>query len=259
MNAMNNLMRSLIAASVIAAHMMLGSISIAGITQTPHKAVAETRLSKVGFLDFKTLLYSPMTGDDLAGVSNQIKFIGPDMFRNAALRPSVLQKLRSLQNPVMPVSPLWGWEQDNLDILKSDMTGKPMGISPDLVDAILTDITDNIRHHGISWMLNPTMGPGTTAYFNSATKKVIDQIEILENASFMAPAISSNAYAPQPVTQIPQPNPQPVLIFGLGLLTIGLLRRWSRRKSPLPLKKADPSACFDAIRNSPIRYGATPL
>ena len=252
MNAMNYLMRSLIAAPLIAALLTFGGSPIAARTTSTHKASADTKLSKVGFLDFKTLLYSPSTGDNLDGVFNQIKFIGPEMFRNAVLRPDVLRKFKRSQSPVLPTNPLWEWGKGDLDLLNLDVLGKPMSISSGLTDAILTDITDGMRNHGLPWMLNPAIGPGTAAYFNAATQNVIDQIEKLENGLPLGAKSSQNFPATQSVMNIP--HPQPVFFFGLGLVMIGLLRRWSRRNSKKPRRPVDPVTCFDTIGRSPIRF-----
>ncbi len=252
MNAMKNLMRSLIAVPIIAASLIYGDVSVAAVSSVNHKASADTKLSKVGFLDFKTLLYSPSPGDNLDGVFNQIKFIGPEMFINAALPPGVLRKFKRRQRPLLPANPLWGWDESDLDLLDLDVNGKSLPISSGLADAILTDISDNIRNHGVSWMPIPAIGPGTTAYFKSATQNVINQIKLLENLAPTRPAISQSADATKPVMNIA--HLQLVFLFGLGLVMIGLLRRRSRKKTPQTNRNADPAACFDAIQSSPIRY-----
>ena len=254
MNAMNNLMRSLIALPIIASLSVSGGVSIAAIPYTSHKASAETVLSLVGFLDFKTLIYSPGTGDNLDDVFYQIKFIGPEMFKNAALSHGILQKFKRSRSIVLPTNPIWGWDGSDLDVLKLDLNDKPLPASSGLVDAILTDITDNIRNYGVSWILNPGVGPGTAAYLNSATLKVIDQVEMLESAALTEPVISQTTYATQTVRNFPHPHP--LFFFGLGLVVIGLLVRRLRKKSAQPVRKADPAACSHAIKSSPIRYAA---
>jgi len=51
--------------------------------------------------------------------------------------------------------------------------GEPSAASADIVDAILLDISDNTRIHGVFWMLNPAIGAGTVNYFKSASKKIV--------------------------------------------------------------------------------------
>ncbi|MDA0653473.1 MAG: hypothetical protein O3C49_09390, partial [Proteobacteria bacterium] len=64
---MKNFMRPFVAVPLIAVLSIIGDVSVAAVTSASDKASAETVLSTVGFLDFKTLLYSPSTGDNLAG------------------------------------------------------------------------------------------------------------------------------------------------------------------------------------------------
>jgi len=252
MNAMNKLMRSLIAIPIIVCLSGSGGVSIAALPSASLAASAETTLSLAGFLDFKTLLYSSGTGENLDGVFDQIKFIQPAMFRNAALQPALLRQFKSSQSPLLPASPVWRWDENDLDVLNVEVYGSPSSASSELVDAILTDITDNIRNHGISWSANPAIGPGTTTYFNSATQKVIGLIEKLENAVPGELTISRSAEAIKPAAKISYLLP--AFFIGLVLVMIGLVLRRSGRKSPLPTRKADPAACIDAIQNSPIRY-----
>lgn len=249
---MKKFMRPFIAAPLIAVLSIIGDVSVAAVTSTSDKASAVTALSTVGFLDFKTLLYSPSTGDNLAGVFNQIKFIGPEMFKNATLPPRVLRRFKRNQNPQLPTNPVWGWDERDLDVLDLNVNGKPLPASSGLVDAILTDMRDNIRNYGVSSMPGSGAGAGTAAHFNSATQKVIDQIINLENVVLTERALSLGSLAPRSAKK--ELHPEPVIFFGLGLVVIGLLRRRSDRNVPKIYRKASPLAYFHAIRNSPIRY-----
>ena len=254
---MNYLMRFLIALPIISYLSISSGISIAAIPSTSHKSSAETTLTLAGFLDFKSLLFSSGTGDDLDGVFNQIKIIGPETFRNAALRHGILKNFKSKRSPVFSTNPIWQWNDSDLDVLNVEVYGKPSAASMELIDAILGDVTDNTRNHGVSWMLNPAVGPATAAYFNSATQRVMGLIEELENTTATVPAMSQTTHATQPVAKIPH---LALLFFsGLVLVTIGLLWPRLRKTLPRPVKRADPVACFDAIRNSPIRYEAKTL
>ena len=137
---MNYLMRSLIAVPIFASLTVSGGASIAAIPSTPRIASADTTLSSAGFLDFKSLLFSSGPGDNLDGVSDQIRIIGPDMFQNALLRHDGLQIFKSRRRPVWSTSPVWGGNESDLDVLQLDVYGKPSAASAELVDAILGDI-----------------------------------------------------------------------------------------------------------------------
>ena len=213
---MKYLMRFLIALPIISCLSIYSGVSIAAIPSTSHKSLAETTLTLAGFLDFKSLLFSSGTGDDLDGVFNQIKIIGPEMFRNAALRHGILKNFKSKRSPVFSTNPIWQWNDSDLDVLNVEVYGKPSAASAELIDAILGDVTDNTRNHGISWMLNPSFGPGTAGYLNSATQKVIHLIEKLENAASTVPAISQSAAATQSVMK----SPYSPLVFFFGLVLV---------------------------------------
>ena len=254
MFAVINLMRPIIAVSLIAGLSVFDLAAVAATVSTLEKASLESRLANVGFLDFKTLLYSPDTGDNLAGVSNQIKFIGPEMFKNAVLSPRVLRKFKSSGSPLLPDNPVWGWDEKDLDILYMGNGDKPSAASAGLIEAILSDIRDSILNHGISSSPDQAAGAGTAAYLNSETQKVIDQIMDLEGSA------ETKRTGFWPLSDAPGSakilNPVPIVAFGLGLLLIGLIRRWSNRVQPRPMRLADPATCFETIRNSPIRYSA---
>lgn len=264
MYAMWKFRRSLIAAAaalVYASVSATSGLSIAAVTSGGHKASVSTDLSKTGFLDFKTILFSPNGGDNLAGIFNEIKFIGPDMFKGASLSPRVLRKFKSSQRPVSPGSPVFGWDASEINVSPMEEYGNPQSISSELVDALLQDITDQIRNHGVSTVLTPALGPNTTAYFNSAAQQVIDKIEKLENGVPPEPAELRDTGESDATLGLP--HPQPVFFFGLGLVAIGLLRRRARKNSStnagpvairLAPRKASPTALFDAIGKSPIQY-----
>jgi len=72
-----------------------------------------------------------------------------------------------------------------------------------------------------------------------------------------APGNFESADATQPALNFS--HLQLVIFFGLDLVTISLLRRRFRKKSRRPLGKADPTACFEAIRNNPSQYAAKTL
>lgn len=244
----------MIAASVVTALSVFGFAAVAANVSAVQKASIETRLANVGFLDFKTLLYSPNTGENLAGVSNQIKFIGPEMFKNAVLSPRVLRKFKSGGSPLLPDNPVWGWDEKDLDILYMGSGNKPSAASAGLIEAILTDIRDSILNHGITSTPEQGAGAGTAAYLNSETQRVIDQILDLEDATGAEQSGFWHRTGDPGSTKML--NPVPIVAFGLGLLLIGLIRRWSNRNQPRRISMADPAACIEAIRNSPIRYNA---
>jgi len=105
------------------------------------------------------------TGENLDGVYDQIRFIGPEIFQNTALRHGTLRNYKSRPSPVWSTNPVWGEGASDLDVLHLDVYGEPSAASAELVDAILGDISDNTRNHGISWMLHPAIGAGTVTYF----------------------------------------------------------------------------------------------
>ena len=225
---------------------------IAAIHLNASNASFVTELSNAGFLDFKTLLYSPVSSENLDGVFNQIKFIGPEMFRNTSFQPGALRKFKSSRSPLLPINQFWGWNQKDLDVLKYDVNGKPVPANSGLADVILSDIKDNIRNHGISSPPKLATGTGTAAYFNTATQNVMDKIINLENIALTNQVLSQSSSVTQ--TADKSLRPQLIVLLGIGLLVIGLLRRRSNRKKPQPTKMADPAACFEAIRNSPIQH-----
>ena len=251
---MNLLKRSVIAAPILAlAFLTIPSKSpIAAIHLDGSKASFVTKLSNAGFLDFKTLLYSPVSSENLDGVFNQIKFIGPEMFRRTSLPPGALRKFKKGPSPLFPVNQLWGWDKKDLDVLNYDVKGRPVPASSGLADAILSDIKDNIRNHGISSPQKSAIGTGTAAYFNAATQNVMDQIINLENIALTNQVLSENSPFSQKADKTLRP--ELIILLGLGLLVIGIIRWRSNRKNPLPVRMADPAACFEAIRNSPIQH-----
>ena len=244
----------MIAAPILALAILtiVGKSSIAAIHSDARKASSVTELSSAGFLDFKTLLYSLVSSENLDGVFNQIKFIEPEMIRSGSFSPRSLRKFKNSQSPLLPINQLWGWDQKDLDVLNYNVNGKSVPASSGLADAILSDIKDNIRNHGISSPPNSAAGTGTAAYFNSATQNLMDQIINLENIALTNQVLSQNSSAVQTVDKTLRP--QLMILLGLGLLIIGLLRRWSNRRRPEPVRKAIPAACFEVIRNSPIQY-----
>jgi hypothetical protein len=252
MNAMKRLLRFLIALPIVSFLSATGGVSFAAVQVASQKSSTDKTLSSVGFLDFKSLLFSSGAGDDLDGVSNQIRIIGPEMFERAAIRHGMLRKFKEKPSTVFSTNPIWQWNDSDLEGLDVEVYGKPSAASTELIDAIIGDLTDNAGSHGVSWMMNPAVGPSTTAYFHSATQKVMSLIEELENAATAAPAISQTAHGPQPTVKIS--HLLLVFFFGLVLVTIGLLQRRFRKSPPWTPKTADPLACFDTIRNSPIRY-----
>jgi len=251
----NLLLRPLISISLLAGMLTMGGESIAASVSAPRGEEGDPELAKIGFLDFKTLLFSPSTGDNLDGVFNQIQFIGPDMFKNATLGPGVLRKFKRSKTILIPSGPIPGSGDRDLEVLKLDVrtlngSGKLSPVSSDLVDAILTDIKDNISNHGVSWSPNPAVGRETTAYFNAATQKVLDLIAKLEKAS---PAVPRHLQGKSTIRSAGTMSPLlPIFLFGSALLTLGLLWRRARRKSR-PSPKTAPAAFFDLIRQSPIR------
>jgi hypothetical protein len=254
MNAVNKKMRLLVALPIVAALSLIGNMSIASTASDNSMVLTDANLSNIGFLDFKTLLFSPGKGDNLAGIFDQIRFIGPESFKNTALTPKSLKKFKRGPSPIYPTKPMWRWDAKNTRTQGIDENGKPLSASSGLADAILSDIKDSIQNHGIEWAPTQSIGAETNAYLNAATQDVIDKIIRLENSTPEEIATLITLDRTEPVKK--SLNFLPIAVFGLGLLIIGLIRRRSLTLIPVRLKTANPQACFHAIRHSPIRYVA---
>lgn len=249
MNALNNKMRSLIAFSLLASQFIFVDAALATVTTVVHKATMDSRLSKIGFLDFKTLLFSPASGENLDGVFDQIKFIGPEMFSKGSLKHDSLSPFKRSTSIHIPTNSAWGWEDLDKDLRDLGVVGKPVPASNGLVDAILSDIKDSIRNHGVS---APTIGSGTSSYLNAATQDVIQKISKLENS---IPAnLSASQMSPEAVPPSRFLHYATASLLGLCLIIIGFWRRRIRKPLQPPIRTIDPAACFEAIQNSPIQY-----
>lgn len=248
MNAVNNKLRSLVAISLLASQFVFAEAAVSAVTTVAHKASVTANLSKIGFLDFKTLLFSPGSGENLDGVFDQIKFIGPEMFSKRSLRHDSLHGFKRSKNINIPTSSSWGWDDLDKDLQDLGVVGKPLPASSGLVDAILTDIKDSISNHGVS---APTIGSETSAYFNAATQDIIEQIGNLENSVTASPSVTRISPQTPPPSRFP--HYATAFLLGLSLLIIGLWRRRVRKPSARPVRRIDPSACFETIRNSPIQ------
>lgn len=249
---MNKFTRFLIAVPFFASLCMPGDISHAAVSPVTQKSSAETTLPATGFLDFKSLLFSAGTGENLDGIFNQIRIIGPDMFQNNTLRHDILYNYKENPGPVWSASPVWQGDDGDLNVLNVDVFGRPSSASSDLVDAIIGDVTDNTRNHGISWLMNPSVGEETTSYLHSATQRVINLIGNLDNPTLGAMTDVRHHSALPHVIRFS--HLFLIFFFGLALIFVGVLG-WRRRKaSSQRVPKIGPSLCFETIRRSPIRY-----
>ena len=256
MNAMRKFMRPLVAVPVLVALSFVGELSAATTVSIDRGATIDAHIARFGFLDFKTLLFSPETGENLDGVSNQIRFIGPDTFKSSTFRPSALDRFKKAGKPLVPTRPSWGWDNLDKDLEDLGVVGEPLPASSGLIDSIFSDIKTNIQNHGVTRMSEPGIGAGTASYFSKATQDVIDQIIKLENpdqallaGAASKPALSTRSYLF-------------VFALGLSLLIVGLWWRRTRKKAERragpPVRTADLQACIEAINNSPIQVAEDP-
>ena len=174
------------------------------------------------------------------------------MFQNNTLRHNILYNYKENSGPVWSASPIWRGDDGDLKVLNVDVFGKPSSASSELIDAIIGDVTDNTQKHGISWLMNPSVGEETTSYLHAATQKVINLIGKLEDPAPQGTAKFDHYRASLPVVKFSHL----ILVFFFGLLLVfaGVVG-WRRRKAfSRHVRKIDPSVCFDIIQRSPIRY-----
>jgi hypothetical protein len=196
-----------------------------------HKAIVDTDIARIGFLDLKTFLVVPVADDGEIGLaSEQARVISPETLFARQPRLDLLKSIRGDDGSGAfgrPANPSPAFEDDGLTLR---VNGEPFTMSLGLEEALIRDIETNIRTWG-----NPgvfTGGPGfaSAAYLGAMTRDVMSRIERLESMAADPPgagAAAPTGFVAGPIYVIPTPST--LGVFVAGLFAIGWLRRRSGR------------------------------
>jgi hypothetical protein len=219
MNAMIISLRSMIAATAVAAVSAAVTFSASAATNFNHSALSETTLAKTGFLGFKSFLIGP-SGRDEPGVAMEgMRIISPATlfppargYRQSHLPPELFMPLKRMPPPAT----------EDMDNLKIDVQGVPMNFSLGLKQALHKDLTDHVDYFGVSGLASPATGFASAAYLQSATHEVLKNIDRLERLTVNPVSFRADTALPQKTLGLREPPT--ILLFLTGLLFIVLLR-----------------------------------